>query len=196
MTPVLFLDLDGVIVDFVAGAFRAHGRRPPPPLDVRWGFPAQMGFTGTDDPAFWAPLGHDFWANLPWTAEGRAVVAAAEAAYGEHHVAVMTSPCDTPGSVEGKVAWVRREMPRYARRLFVGPAKHLAAGPGKLLVDDHGPNCERFAAAGGESLLVPRPWNARRGEVDALGRFDTGALAGEIMRARESAAIAAEWRAG
>lgn len=180
MTPVCFLDLDGVLVDFVGGAFRLHGRSVPA-ADVQWGFPEQLGFSGVNDPAFWEPMGFDFWAGLAWTPEGRDVLRSVEAAFGDR-VAVMTSPCDTPGAVEGKVAWVRRELPAYRRRFFVGPAKDMAAGPGKVLVDDHDANVDKFVAAGGAAVLVPRPWNRRRDEtVD--GRFSTVALDLEVAAA-------------
>ena len=173
-----FIDLDGVLADFVLGAFALHGRAVPY-RDVEWGFPAQIGFAGANDPAFWSEMGHDFWASLPWTPEGKGLLAIVERHFGEN-VVVMTSPCDTPGGVEGKVAWIKRELPAYARRFFVGPPKHLAAGPGKLLIDDYEGNVEKFAAHGGATLLVPRPWNRRRGETDADGRFDVPALAREL----------------
>lgn len=184
MVPVCFLDLDGVLVDFVAGSLAVHGKSLPPD-DVRWDFPSQVGFA--DDPgAFWAPLGHDFWAGLGWTTEGRAALAAAEDVFGPGNIALMTSPCDTPGSVEGKVAWVRRELPGYSRRLFVGPAKHLAAGPGKVLVDDNDANVATFMACGGFGVVVPRPWNGRRAEAPG-GRFDPARLRDDMAAAFRAA---------
>jgi hypothetical protein len=179
MRKVCFLDLDGVLVDFVSGALALHGVTLPR-SEVRWNFLTQIGFDGINDPRFWSPMGHDFWANLPWTAEGPLVLLAVERLYGADNVALMTSPCDTPGSVEGKLSWVCRELPAYRRRLFVGPAKHLAAGPGKVLVDDHDANVDKFCAAGGSALLVPRPWNRRRGETDSEGRFCVERFAADL----------------
>jgi hypothetical protein len=176
---VCYLDLDGVLVNFVAGALRLHGKELPP-RDVCWNFPDLIGFAGDRAADFWSPLGFDFWAGLDWTPEGRATLAAIEDAFGGS-VVVMTSPCNTPGAVEGKVAWIRRELPAYRRRFFVGPAKHYAAGPGKLLIDDSDDNAELFAGAGGRVLLVPRPWNRRAAETDDLGRFNPATLAEEIL---------------
>ena len=161
MKPVCFLDLDGVLVDFVGGALAMHGKHIPP-AEVRWDFLTQIGFDGVNDERFWAPMGRDFWAGLGWTADGRAILAAVEEAFGAEQVCLLTSPCLTPGCAEGKLDWVRRETPGYARRVLVGPCKHLLAGPRKLLVDDHDANCEAFNRAGGASVLVPRPWNTRR----------------------------------
>ena len=180
MTSVCYLDLDGVLVDFVGGALAVHGKHMPA-AEVRWGFPAQIGFSGADDPAFWQPLGFDFWANLNWTPAGRDLLAGVEAIFADR-VVLMTSPCDTPGGVEGKVAWVRRNLPGYSRRFFVGPAKHLAAAPGKILVDDHDANCERFRAHGGAAVLVPCPWNQASSQVDAHGRPDVQGVLAELAR--------------
>lgn len=165
MTPVCFLDLDGVLVDFVGGAFATHGRSLPMP-DVRWDFPSQIGFAGgANDPAFWEPMGRNFWANLDWTPEGKDILHVVEQVFGRDNIAVMTSPCDTEGAVEGKVAWIKQNLPKYRRRFFVGPPKDLAAGPGKVLVDDHEGNVSAFAARGGLVALAPRPWNWRRNET-------------------------------
>ena len=178
MKPVVYCDLDGLIVDFVAGAFALHGKSIPAP-DVRWDFDRQLGIPPED---FWAPMGRDFWANLPWTAEGPELLARVEALVGKERVVLLTSPCDTPGGVEGKVEWVRRHLPEYRRRFFVGPPKSLAAGPTKVLLDDYDRNVELFDAEGGHAVLVPRPWNARRSEsCPATGRFSVDAVVSELQ---------------
>ena len=65
----LFLDLDGVLVDFDAGVVRATGR-PPHALDVR---------------TMWSRLARarGFFEHLGWTADGRALVT--EGAPGQAH---------------------------------------------------------------------------------------------------------------
>lgn len=188
MASVCFVDLDGVLCNFVGPALARHGKRLPM-KEVRWGFPGQVGFKGVNDPAFWDPLGHDFWASLPWTVEGKVLLAGVERLFGGR-VCVLTSPCSTPGGVEGKVAWIRREMPAYKGRFLVGPPKELIAGPGKLLVDDNTEHCQRWRRPGddipgGPSVLVPRPWNDRRAESGEDGSFDVHALLREIGKARE-----------
>lgn len=179
MRSVCYLDMDGVLTDFARGALAIH-QATLPFREIGWGFPAQIGFSGVDDPRFWEPLGFDFWAGLEWTHEGKLLLSHIENLFGDD-VVLMTSPCDTPGSVEGKVAWIRRELPRYARRFFVGPPKHLAAGPGKLLVDDYEGNVEKFAQHGGSTVLVPRPWNYRIIETDEAGNFSVKAVVREIQ---------------
>lgn len=182
MTPVCFLDLDGVLVDFVSGALALHGKTLDP-AEVRWDFMAQIGFAGVDAPRFWEPLGRAFWAGLGWTHEGRALLSEIERLFGEN-VAILTSPCETDGCIDGKRDWIKRHLPAYRRRLIVGSPKELLAAPGKILVDDHDGNEQAFAAKDGATILVPRPWNWRRDETDALGRFDVARVVHELMHAR------------
>lgn len=176
MKPVVCVDLDGCLSDFQAAAHAFHGV-PDNPV-CSWNFWRDWGMSDKD---FWAPLGRAFWADLPWTAEGPELLARVEALVGKDRVVLLTSPCDTPGGVEGKVEWIRKHLPEYRRRFFVGPPKSLAAGPTKVLLDDYDLNAELFAAEGGHAVLVPRPWNARRAEAcPDTGRFSVDAVVAEL----------------
>lgn len=170
MKTVIFFDLDGVLADFVGGAFRHHGRSVPM-AEVRWDFPQQIGFSGTWVPEFWSSLGHDFWADLDPLEDGFRLLQKAEKAVGREAIGLLSSPCDTVGCAEGKREWVSKHLPEYRKRLFLGSTKELFASEAKVLIDDHDPNCDRFVAAGGRSLLVPRPWNEHRDHCDEHGRF-------------------------
>lgn len=178
------LDLDGVLVDFVSGAQRLHGQPVGPHLITDWDFYEGWGLTPE---SFWAPMGEEFWAGLDWTAEGRSILAVVEAAVGRENVCLLTSPCDTPGCVEGKVRWIRRYLPEYRRRFLVGPAKEYAAGPGRVLIDDSDANVIRFSAAGGNTVLVPRPWNSfKRSAASHIDLFVKGCL-DSLLRGRVAA---------
>ena len=158
---VILLDMDGVLVDFVGGAYKHH-RRPMPDA-VPWKIWETMGI---DEKEFWEPLGYDFWAGLDWTPDGKELVHNLQAMVGVHRIALLTSPCLTPGCAEGKLAWIKRHLPQFERQYLLGPAKQFAAGPGKILVDDHYPNVEKFREAGGQAVLVPRPWNSLGSALD------------------------------
>lgn len=178
MKPALLLDLDGVLVNFVRGAHLAHGREPV--ARVEWNFFEPWGMTPVE---FWAPMGFDFWLNLTWTDEGRELLRGLEGLIPSDRIALLTSPCDTRGGVEGKVEWVRRHMPDYRRRLLVGPPKYLMAGPGKVLVDDHEPNVDGFLGEGGRAVLVPRSWNRRADEAcPTTNTFSVQAVLAEVER--------------
>lgn len=179
--PTIFFDMDGVLADFVLGAFALHGRSVPME-DVRWDFLTQIGFDGVNDPAFWEPMGFDFWAGLPAYEDGMQLLARAAEMVGADRIGLLTSPCDTPGCVDGKRDWVARRLPAYRKRLFVGSAKQLFAGPGKILVDDHDANADAFRAAGGQTFQPPRPWNRYRPYCLPGGAFDVWAAADRLDR--------------
>jgi 5' nucleotidase, deoxy (Pyrimidine), cytosolic type C protein (NT5C) len=154
-----YLDMDGVLVDFTNGAFRLHNTFLAP-HETDWDFCIKMGFAHATDPAFWGPMDAKFWANLDWTVEGRELLDGVEKLFG-NNVVLLTAP--PPGSLEataGKIEWVRKHLPQYESRLMVGKAKHLLAGPRKILVDDNDTNVFKFNEHGGSSVLVPRPWNS------------------------------------
>ena len=193
MSITVFFDLDGVLANFVGGALRLHNRDHDVPVEsCRWNFMTQLGFTGENDPAFWAPLGFDFWAGLSPYSDGMALLRATEQRFakdGVGEIGLLTSPCDTPGCVDGKRAWVAKHLPSYRRKLFVGSAKQLFAGPGKLLIDDHDSNVNAFEAAGGRAVQPPRPWNRHRETSLAGGLFDVPAVYSQVAREIHLASI-------
>lgn len=172
MKPVIFVDLDGVVADFVSAALFVHGRSHVPLSSVPW---CIEKFLGIEPAAFWAPLGFDFWSSLETLPDGMKLLDHALALVGAERIGLLTSPCDTPGCVDGKRAWVERHLPGLKKRLFVGSAKELFAGPGKLLVDDHDANVDRFAAAGGAVIQPARPWNRHAALCVRGHEFDVGA---------------------
>lgn len=174
----VFADLDGFLSNFVAGACVAHGSD----LHTRMGEVRRdlAGQLGIDPATFWGKFGRGFWADLPTHDDGFALLAHAELTVGAANIGVLTSPCDTDGCTDGKRDWVARHLPEYKRRLFVGSAKELFAGKNKVLIDDHDANVDKFVAAGGRALLVPRPWNRRRDECNPDGTFVWEKMADEL----------------
>jgi hypothetical protein len=183
LKPVVFFDIDGVLADFVRGSFRRHGVSLPIAV-VRWDFDQQLGI---EPAAFWGAFDREFWATLDPMPDGFALLRAAERMLPAEQVGLLTSAAGQPGCVDGKRDWVARHLPDYLPRMFTGTAKHLVAGPGKVLVDDRTENADGFFTAGGKSLLVPRPWNGRGYLCDREGGFDVAAavddLRGELCRA-------------
>ena len=172
MKPVIFFDMDGVVCDFVGGALALHGRTDVPVASVPWGIEAHLGLEPAE---FWRHMGFAFWAGLAPLPDGFRLLDHALALVGAERIGLLTSPCDTPGCVDGKRAWVERHLPGLKRRLFVGSAKELFAGPHKVLVDDHDANVDRFAAAGGSVIQPARPWNRHKALCVRGHEFDVGA---------------------
>lgn len=165
-TSTVFLDLDGVLADFVAEAMVMHGRRREERDQVNtynvW------DWLGETETSFWSLLTKKhFWSNLDPTAEMFDIVRLAEEyAGGPEHVCLLTTPYASPGSHAGKWEWIRDYLPAYTKRYLMGRPKHVCARD-NLLIDDSDMNVAEWKAAGGWAILLPRPWNQRR---DLSGR--------------------------
>ncbi len=173
---LVLLDMDGVLCEFNDAAYRVHGKEPPD--DPQWGIWDDLGITEAE---FWRPMGYEFWAGLDWTAEGRWLIAGLENLVDHKNIALLTSPCETPGCYDGKREWVRKNLPDY-RNFIPTSAKHFIAGAGKILVDDRNENVDNFARLGGQGVLVPRTWNRRRDETTNK-RFSVGCVLKDIEQA-------------
>lgn len=160
----IYLDLDGVLVDFMGGVARLTGVDNAHFYSSRnthfWGLTEileeQTGELWPKD-KFWRLIddaGHDFWGALekyPW----------ADALYdlcrASAPTVIMTSPGMHPSSASGKMAWIRDNLPD-ARRFAITPCKHHMSHPGALLIDDSPPNYDLFTEHGGVCYLFPQPW--------------------------------------
>lgn len=149
-----YVDMDGVLVDFVRASI-AHHKLPLDPHDIPWEYFSP--FMSAQE--FYAPMGLDFWANLDWTPDGKELLAVVENYFPKDHIFLLTSPVETPGCYDGKRAWVRKHIPHYVRRFTAVNEKHGQSGPERALVDDHDHNVESFGKLGGHGVLVPRSWN-------------------------------------
>jgi hypothetical protein len=181
MIPILF-DLDGVVAHFTNGACDVHGLPRSAGLSGAWNFHHPHGIS---DAAFYAPMGRDFWADLGVWPDGIELFKRIESLVGHERIAFLSSPCQTAGCEEGKRIWFKRHFPQYDPwgDLFLGGKKQKLAYGGAILLDDSDTNCERWAARGGRSFLIPRPWNKDRDQVDAEGLFHVGNVQQAFARA-------------
>ncbi len=157
MQTEVFLDLDGTLVNLVQGLCRYH-KIPNPYYDA-----ANLGrydirhIVGFSQKAFWGVLDHDFWVDLEWMPDGRAILAEILKYVDIKHVTILTAPTGFSGCIEGKISWVNKELPGV--KYFVGNRKEAIAAPTKLLIDDHDDNIDAWIGAGGPAIQVPRPSN-------------------------------------
>lgn len=133
MINMIFLDMDGVLVDLEGGLRKAG-----------------LHEADYDRDEFWAKIAHlgtDFWANLDpylWTSE---LVLAAYKTVGQANVFILSAPSRTCDPVcSGKFMWLRKCLPEFVDggRVIFAKQKHLLAAPGRLLIDDKRQNCEDF----------------------------------------------------
>jgi len=160
----VLLDIDGVLADFVKGACDLHGARNPYLDEDNLGHYEIQELIGISGAAFWEPMGEEFWANLPLTSFAKPIADTLINHYGLQNVCLLTSPVRTPGCVRGKMRWIRKYFPRLARQFLIGPMKEVCAHSNSILFDDYPGNIEKFKVAGGNTFLVPAPWNSKAGD--------------------------------
>lgn len=155
----IFLDMDGVLADFVGAACRVHNRTCYDKREHMGEFSLEKCW-GISAAEFWAPTdSFDFWMNLDKTAEADMIVETAVDIVGWENVAILTIPSDLPECINAKKEWIKFYYPRLAKQMIFAYDKGFIADPGKLLVDDRDRNVEDWKAVGGDAILVPRPWN-------------------------------------
>lgn len=166
----LFLDMDGVIVNFLGGASKAHNR--PLPYDIEenrgiWETETLWGISAED---FWAPINADrnFWANLEKTPEADEIMKLCTEAVGIANVAILTSPDRSANCFAGKIEWMFRHYPQLEGRMIFSRAKNFMSSPQRILVDDKDANCNEFRKEGGNAILIPRLWNSAHRYADRV----------------------------
>ena len=158
-----FLDMDGVLVDFIQGMIDVHNLGKT--IDeLYFDYPGEWDVTKIlkmAAPAFWKPINEEFWAKLEWMPDGERLLKIVEDRFGRENVCLLTSPCANYGCYDGKMRWIERHLPKhYKRHLMVGGMKHLCASQNVVLIDDSDANIDKFRDHGGHGILVPRIWNS------------------------------------
>lgn len=159
----VYLDMDGVIVDFVGGVLdslklsRARVKNFP---QGKWDFDDsvyQKVFGVNNEDIFWGRLTDEFWENLPVTHEFDLYW---EYIISKYNPILMSAPPRVGAT--GKIKWIRKNLPSIYRsgRFCLTRRKELFAQPNTVLIDDRDRNITNFKAAGGEGVLVPRQWNS------------------------------------
>ncbi len=162
--PLVFLDLDGVVADFVGGACALAGvpnaadYRAPKPGLVSYSMAEQ---TGCAD--IWARIqfrGEAFWRGLdvlPWAVP---LMEYLEARCSD--LWILTSPAQfkiAPAAVHGKMEWVWKHLGYPQHRVIPLSEKSLLAGRGRVLIDDSDEQVDAWREMGGYAVHVPQPWN-------------------------------------
>lgn len=167
----VFLDMDGVLVDFAKAAFKLHGvNYKHYPTGFGWdivGAINSIAHNPISEQNFWGKMDEYFWATLPKTSLCDILVADAAKCFEPENIFILTSG-GSPAAASGKIRWISHNLPAYMQmNVLIGAHKHLLAGPGTLLIDDCDQQVDNFRAAGGEAILVPRPWNTAHATTDS-----------------------------
>jgi len=180
----IFLDLDDVCNEFTLQALATFGCNICPgeygKYKPEWGFDILKAAGELQPPEeassqfFWETFGRYFWSGLPESREFEELIELAEDIVGFENTLILTAPICSPEPdlvsdrwrettsqcLAGKYNWIIDHFPNEMHRNFsMCPVKHLCAAPDALLIDDSNKNVSEFKAAGGQTILMPRPWN-------------------------------------
>ena len=159
MKPIIFLDMDGVLVDFVTGMADAIGKKI---ISIPRGNSDMETWPGIDMPvqAFQDALdaqGHLFWTELKKYSWSDELVDICETV-GDTYI--LTAPSRNPGCSSGKVAWIENNYPSLSKKIVLARDKFLCATPSRILIDDTEQKIADFINHDGRTILFPQPWNA------------------------------------
>jgi 5'(3')-deoxyribonucleotidase len=154
-----FLDMDGILADFVEGVMTRFNRRISMAEWPSGEFNIETAL-GLPPGRVWGSQNEQFWSGLPPTPDGKQILDLVETQFGQDNVCILSSPSANPASLSGKLIWIKAHIPDYRRRFLIGPPKHFCAAPTHVLIDDSDKNVVAFREAGGIGILLPRPWNA------------------------------------
>ena len=159
MINIVFLDMDGVLVNFREGIHEAFNKSYDyPTLSSKWKF-----WDDWSDVSFAmvnAACTTEFWTDLEWMHDGLNIIRIIWKKFNVNQIYLLTTPMPNLESASGKMIWVDNNLPIHFKHTIITQApKCLLARPDTLLIDDKNENVDGFREAGGKALLVPRPWN-------------------------------------
>ena len=131
--PIIYCDMDGVLVDF------EKGYKDLTTEDASY---------KTDPNKFWAPItkaGASFWIKLEWMPDGHELWDYIE----KYNPTLLSAPSREESSRIGKRIWVKRNLPGIKLLLKSAERKQEYATPNAILIDDRKDNIDRWNAAGG-----------------------------------------------
>ena len=160
---VIYLDMDGVVCDFVKRAVEEFIPHQADRFDfmLRWpkGDYDICKLLGVKPKKFWKVVegyGWQWWAALALYEDAQGLY---EWLSNFGRVVYASTPTLSPDCVKGKLDWIQQQHGVHFRDYVFTPDKTLLAGHNTFLVDDCDANIEKFIDAGGNGIVWARPWN-------------------------------------
>lgn len=162
MIKRIFLDMDGVLSNFVSGVAEVFETTEeylienwePGKYDV-----CHVLKNSMED--LWEMIdgeGEEFWEEMKpysWAKE------LYEMCCSIAPTVILTSPSYNPYCLSGKLRWLNKNLGnnRSFRDFMISPRKEMAASLGHFLIDDSDSQCEKWFNNRGSFILFPRHWN-------------------------------------
>jgi hypothetical protein len=157
---LIFLDMDGVIANFMKHVDDQNKRTPEGEIDM-------------------AALDFEWWSTIPAFDGARKFY---DDLCRQGRVRFLTGPSLHEGAYGGKAKWIKKFVPERGmhilRDLIVchAKSKFLVAGPGRILVDDKEENIREWEAAGGIGILHTGDFKETRQKLrEAVEQIKAGA---------------------
>lgn len=162
---IIFLDLDGVLANFVKSAMKElnitdyYIPRGVRPIE-KW------GGVNVSTEQFWKAIdlgGEQFWENLDkytWSDDLFRFCQLNGTTF------FLTAPSRNPKCSSGKMKWIKRNYPHMVGKTIMTKHKYLLAAPDRVLIDDTEDQIDSFVQWGGNGILFPQLWNR---DVDYYG---------------------------
>ena len=154
----VFIDLDGVLADFLSAACVRLGRKldelPTGTYDLSRLF--EMSWADID-----AKIGRDyeFWRHMPaylWAKDVVALLRKAQTDGIVSDIFVLSSPWQqSPECHKAKLEWCDVVLGIPTSDVILTPHKELLAAPNRLLIDDLRSHCEDWSERGGYAIMFP-----------------------------------------
>jgi 5'(3')-deoxyribonucleotidase len=163
MTKFCFVDMDGVLADFVGGILRAYDKPNPYTPDEMglWNLGDYWGMTNDEMMSVTHQPG--FWENLEIIPGSQKMMEELYSIFGVDNVCILSSPAmNSSNCIPEKVNWLEKYFSELTKRKnhFFGSRKGFMGGVGNWLIDDADFNVADFRKSGGSAVLFPQPWNS------------------------------------
>lgn len=137
----IWVDMDGVLCDFDS-AVKKLGPKAEKGLNENATVEEKQAMYDAIEKA-----GEDFWANEPWTADGKALWIWLS----QYNPILLTSPGKFTHAVSGKIQWVKKNIPGV--QAFYDEEKWRYAERNSILIDDNEENIIAWNGMGGVGIL-------------------------------------------
>lgn len=164
MRPAIYVDMDGVLTDFVGKVADVFGISKEQLEFDLWNYktysiPEVLDMTPNE---FWSKIkeqGIWFWdtmARYDWADD-----LLRECNIKDAQIYICSSPGYMPQAAYGKLLWMQRNLHPGFRNFVLTGQKHLLAREDRItiLIDDSRDNVSKFERYGGKAILFPQPWN-------------------------------------
>lgn len=145
-SPILYVDMDGVLVDFLKGAGQATSMNFKTHMD--WEKVKQTEWETL------SKMGSRFWARLPWMKDGKQLWNYVKDYEPRILSAFPQAKQNKQHAINGKKEWIKKNLSGVKEvNLVKGQDKQKYARKNTILIDDSERNINQFNNAGGIGIL-------------------------------------------